>query len=285
MGEREGDDNMDGLVPLIQGHFPGTQVAVEITARTSTVPATAVDRVKAAAAYKTCRRCEEDGIAGERNKIVAAPHYPTDARWVVVTPPGFTEQGWNIARAAGVIGDRTAVVPRLGCGLIGRDRANAGEVERCYGNVADAIWAAGCDYVVLIGRDACEMWRSDLTVEQMDGTIGVLWDRYVVMGLRDMSWIAKTPNRVERKTLARGLEQNVARWVEAVGEREGRLLSTWAAPALPVTRYMATSCVKCGDGTRWIDRDGIGWCGTCRNNGWMKARGLPASHGVQEVMF
>jgi hypothetical protein len=283
-------EDCTGVVPLIEAHFPGVEVAVDVHARSSTVAATAVDRVKAARQMERCYRCDDEGVAGERRRTTVGIYYPVEPEWVAVLPGDWTDRDMKLTGALGLTGVKVATVPRVGCVGRGEDegrKPNKVELDNCYGNVHDAIWAAGCDYVVLVGRAALDLWRPDCSADQLHGKIGVLWDRYVVMGLRDVRWARDSGNAVERRMIAENTRDAARRWKEAVrGGGQGKMGNQWGSPLLPVTRHMAVECVECGSGAvDSIDRDALGWCREHRNARWMKVRGLAANHGVQEGLW
>lgn len=112
-----------------------------------------------------------------------------------------------------------------------------------------ALDAADVDFVLLHGAAAMNLWRSDLTLGQVRGKLG-LWNR--------RWWVCAVP-QVDGVLSHRG-EVTMAEW-ESMVRRFGELAGEWDA-----FKYIGQSCIaKVGNGlcgvsaTKWDD-DALGWC-------------------------
>ena len=278
---------------------------VRVASRLDTPEATRAEQAKHRVAVKGCRECENAGVAGVRVERVP-PAYPTRrASFAVVTDRPMLEDATE-GRAGSSAGptllakafkankvpgaDGAAWVTAVACRTMSdasipeHRRPNAEEKKRCWGWCADGIWHANTDRVLLVGGDAKDLWRPDLTVEQLAGVVGVLWDRYVCMVVDNpMKFLALTGHK--KRDAGRRLNEQVKQWGEVVDEDGGEVLEGASRPLLPVTRHMARECVECRGEVDWIDRDGIGWCRAHRNDRWMACRGLDTGHGGQGVLL
>ena len=273
----------------VQAAFPGAEVMVDVASRESVVDLTRGEQAKMRASVKKCRACDVDGVAGVREGDRLPPLYPVHrAPYVVVV--GRLDAGKDIGllrtamRSAGLVVDAAAWVPVVACRTVGDDgeprRANRAEKQNCWGHVVDGIWHANTDRVLLVGGDAKDLWRPDLTMQQASGLVGVLWDRFVCMVVDNPGGVLYAQGR-EKRDLARRLNEHMGVWREVVGEDEGQWVEGVDKPRIPVTRHMGLECVECRGEVDWMDRDGIGWCKGHRNERWMECRGFDPDHGVQ----
>lgn len=289
------DVNSMGGVEAVMGVFPGAEVAVSIASRLDTPAATRSEQAKMRGWVTRCRDCDEAGIAGVRTERVPPEFRVTTASFAVVQDrpvAGGTARKLLMSsmRGAKVPGlDAAAWLHAVACRTVGEGadttrRPNMEEKRRCWGNVHDGLWHANTDRVLLVGGDAKDLWRPDLTVEQLAGVVGVLWDRYVCMVVENPVAVLEA-GAGERRAMARRIEQQLRTWSEVVVEDGGRMVEGAGRPMLPVTASMAVECVECRGAVDWVDRDGLGWCRTHRNDRWMKCRGLRPGHGDQGRLF
>lgn len=288
----------------VRAVFPGVEVAVSIASRLDTPAATRAEQAKMRGWITRCRDCDEAAVAGVRAERVPPTFRAHAASFAVVMDRPALEDtlgdgSRGVARATMHTALRSAKVGGLDAAawlwavscrtltdgpIPEHRRPNADEKRRCWGNVHDGLWHANTDRVLLVGADAKDLWRPDLTMEQVAGTVGVLWDRYVCMVVDNPMGIVRAQGG-EKRRLARRLAGQLGVWREALGEVDGRKLEGVGRPVVPVTASMAKECVECRGEVDWIDRDGLGWCRGHRNERWMECRGLSPDHGVQQEMF
>lgn len=263
--------------------FPGVETVVDIGPRTGVVAATMVEQTKQRATIRSCRACEvAPGI------VPSDPTYPIlNHRFVIVGQLMTREQGkwWQTAfRNAGWRDQGTweavATVTYPACA---EDRRPTSEMLReCKGHAHDSIWHANTDYVLLVGGAAKDLWRPDLTVDQMVGKVGVMWDRYIAMVVPSPVAVMSMPGGKKKEAKNAAVLAALRTWKEVVqgSVRSGEADNEDEPFILPPTAYMARECV--GDGCRRavarMDRDGIGWCARCWEAGgkvgWRFARGV-----------
>lgn len=291
----------DEAVGDVMGVFPGAEVAVSIASRIDAPAATRAEQAKMRGWMSRCRTCDDDGIAGERAERVPPTFPGLHAGFVVVMDrPVLEDVGRGVGRgvagtvlrsafkANGLDVGAVAWTSTVACRTVGDDglhrRPNREEKKRCWGNVADAIWHANTDRVLLVGGNAKDLWRPDLTVEQLAGVVGVLWDRYVCMVIPNPAGVLEAAGG-ERRMLGRQINECVKTWRRVLDEDGGKMVEGAGRPMLPVTASMARECVECRGEVDWIDRDGLGWCRVHRNERWMGCRGLGPGHGDQGRLF
>lgn len=273
--------------------FEGVEVAVEIGPRTMVSPmATLVDQTKVRAAVKGCRECDARGQvdAPTPAKLPLLNH-----RYAVIVPremePAERKTLVTAMRNAG-LGDRpleaVATIPRVGCSGGMGTRPGKDALAACHGHVADQLWAANTNYVLLIGGTGKDLWRPDLTMQQVQGRVGVLWDRYVTMVLPSPEAILALPGGRKKEETIGVLMRGLRLWKEVLDARIAVDADEPDDPHLrPVTGDMARDCVLCGRVAQEMDRDGLGWCRKDWTEGrraWRVARGVIGRDGT-EAMF
>ena len=110
----------------------------------------------------------------------------------------------------------------------------------------NAMAAAGSPYVLLMGARPAWTWRPDLRLSKMQGRVGIMRSRHVVMPER-------SPDIMTRDE-AMDWRFNVERFVRIMKEGGD-------------THHLPNTCVECGAGLYWYDSDGVAWCREHKESG------------------
>ena len=103
----------------------------------------------------------------------------------------------------------------------------------------NAMLAAGAPYVLLVGARPAWSWRPDLRLTKMQGRVGIMLQKYVVMPVNN-------PDIITKEQMV-GWRANVERFVRIMKEGGD-------------THHLSSNCVECGNALYWYDSDGVAWC-------------------------
>lgn len=266
---------------------PGVETVVDIGPRTVVSPAaTMVDQTKIRGVVKACRGC---GARDAVDAPVPASYPILNHRYALVVGKEMTPAERKLlvtAMRTAKMGDRpleaAAVIPRVGCNVEGRPSREA--LAGCHGHVIDQLWAANTNYALLVGGAAKDLWRPDLTLGQIEGRVGVMWDRYVVMVVPSPEAILTMPGGRKKEERIGVLMAGLKVWRDVLEARITVDADDADDPQLkPVTGDMARDCVKCGRRAQEMDRDGLGWCRADWPEGrrrWREVRGVVDATGT-----
>lgn len=287
---------MGDIEAAIRETFPGTTVHLSIESRMALPVESRVAQAKMRGMWAWCEACdgnrEMDGLA---RKSRVAPEFAVDCRFVVVLPDTTRQTRKLIEttmRKVGIEVGRVSWVPVVGCEW--GEAASPGatrhpcqaEIKTCAGNVADAIYTANTDHVLLVGGVGKDMWRPDFRrIADVAGRVGALWDRYVCMVIENPAGVMHLQGGAKREFATR-LTRQMEGWKQVVDDGgEGVMVD---GVRMPVTALMARQCAEAecrSEDVVVVDRDALGWCAVHRNERWMIGRGLTPDGGVQEGLF
>lgn len=260
----------------------GVETLVDIGPRSTRPAAGIADQAKMRATVKACRECGPD-------RAPVVPAYPIlNHRFVMVMSSPMTEDDRRFLTTAfrnSGLGrmDDIAIVNRVACAGT-RGRNSAEELRNCHGHAIDSMWQANADHVLLVGGAAKDLWRPDLTVDQLEGHVGVMWDRYVAMVVGSPAAVMSMSGGRLKEERNHRLLNALREWANVVkgAVRSGEADHDSDPFILPPAAHMAKTCVggKCQRRAMHMDRDGLGWCGGCweagGKQGWRTARGVSA---------
>jgi hypothetical protein len=268
----EGNERM--VNDLINEQWPGVETMIDLTPRRTEAPVgNARDRGHTRLNVLNCHDCNVqcvDGVRGEDNRQpmqwqpkTSTGVLPNSAAVVVIGPV----EVWDAVRTT-IRAERmrhVAYIPLVACETFDEDQyrrhPNDAERNNCMGHVTDQLWTANATGVLLVGRDAANVWRHDLTLERNAGTIGVLWGQFVTTIIDHPETVKSYRGKGE---WTRWKDQ-IHAFCEAVKSLEEGSSSTWVEST--------SRCVECGTGdVDWVDPDGLPWCKGHRNERWMDAR-------------
>jgi|694.fasta_scaffold07683_9 hypothetical protein len=110
----------------------------------------------------------------------------------------------------------------------------------CVEHMQPCLDAAGAPHVLLVGGDALKQWRADVTVDEVEGVVGVWANRYMVTTVPAM------PTQPARRR----------EWFEDTRRRVRMLMDE-------LVGGLSGRCVRCSEPFVRFDQDALPWCARC----------------------
>jgi uracil-DNA glycosylase len=192
--------------------------------------------------HSTCRRKDGKGSTW--------PNYTTVPNLIVLTAhPTPDEDRYGRLIKAAIAGNEmvehvayipvVSCVPRTAEGTL--RHATNDERKACEANLWLQIKAAQCPNILIIGEQAMKAWRSDLTINQVDGVVGTWMNQWMVT-------VVPHPSTAKHK-------QEQLEWVRSTKKAIDRLMSSTVGG-------IGHRCThtKCNEPVGVYDSNALPWC-------------------------